>query len=105
MYLFASSEEARAYAKDVEAAILPHPIDKAGETAFLTQHPHAYRLLRLPHPLRIRPHPSWPGHVVLCEHRTRPPGSRVVTRKQYGAMHKAYTKRVGVEGMRMRSVH
>jgi Leucine-rich repeat (LRR) protein len=104
-HLFASSAEARAYAKDVEAVILPHPIDKAKQSVFLTQHPHAYRLLRLPHPLRIRPHPSWPGHVVLCEQRTEPPRSRVVTRKQYVALHKAYTKRVGVEGMRMRSVH
>jgi hypothetical protein len=103
-HLFASSAEARAYAKGVGAVILPHPIDKAKQSVFLTQHPHAYRLLRLPHPLRIRPHPSWPGHVVLCEQRTGPPESKVVTRKQYVALHKAYTKRVGVEGMRMREM-
>jgi hypothetical protein len=103
-HLFASSAEARTYAKAVGAVILPHPIDNATQTTFLTQHSHAYRLLRLPHPLRIEPHPSWPGHVILREQRTRPPRSKVVTRKQYVAMHKAYTKRVGVEGMRMRAV-
>jgi Leucine-rich repeat (LRR) protein len=86
--LFPSAAAARAYVRSVQGTLV-------NETDTPSR-PHTYTLDALERPLRVAPHPTFKGHSVIDELWAEPPPKRrVLTRKQYVALHEAFGKHVG----------
>ena len=86
--LFPSAAAARAYVHLVQGVLV-----KETDTP---SRPHTYTLDALERPLRVAPHPTFKGHSVIDElWEEPPPKRRVLTRKQYVALHEAFGKHVG----------
>ena len=86
--LFPSAAAARAYVRSVQGTLV-----KETDTP---SRPHTYTLETLERPLRVAPHPTFKGHSVIDELWAEPPPKRrVLTRKQYVALHEAFGKHVG----------
>lgn len=102
---FATLAAVRAYVKQTGASLLQE--QQEAPPVASTQMPipmstaHAYRCVRVSTPFRIRPHPEWPTHHTIQEYRNDPPARRrVLTRKQYGDLHRAYARHIGVVGVK-----
>lgn len=86
--LFPSAAAARVYVRSVQGTLV--------KETDIPSRPHTYTLEALERPLRVAPHPTFKGHSVIDELWTEPPPKRrVLTRKQYVALHEAFGKHLG----------
>lgn len=95
---FSTLADTNAFLKRTDALLISKPLLTAPTK-------NTFRRIRVSNPFQITQHPKWLNHYVIREYRATPPECRrVLTRKQYGELHRTYGRHIGVRGMTVMKV-